>query len=365
MRLLIAGGGTGGHLYPGVAVSRELLRRHPQSEVLFVGSPKELDSDLVLKEGYAFQPVHQKPFPSSFFPFKGLEFTLNSITSLLKSIPQVKRFHPDIVLGMGGFSSVPTVLAARLLGVPSVLFEPNQFPGKANRFLAPFAKKIAVGFQLDKAFFKPEKVVQTGIPVRETIERESAGKTFSSNGAFTLLVMGGSRGAAALNKAVLEVFPKLKTLYPQLKIIHLTGKEAFEWVREGYSRCGDGKDVEIYPFKKEIHELFGRADAVLGRSGASSLAEFAVMGLPALLVPYPYSTQDHQVLNARHFEKAGAAKMVLEKDFTPDGLIACVKEWIELPEERKKMGAASKTLAFENASQHLLDLLETCAKKKN
>jgi len=357
MKLLIAGGGTGGHLFPGVAVSKLLLKRSPDSKILFVGSPKELDQDLILKENFDFQPISQKPYPPSFFSLKSLQFTVNSFISFLQAVPLVYRFQPDVVLGMGGYSSVPTVLAARLLRIPAVLFEPNLYPGKANLFLAPFVSKIALGFDQEKEFFKPSKVIRTGIPVREGII-EAVSKSNSKKDSLTLLVMGGSRGAKALNKIMVETYSLLKERFPQLKCVHLTGRDSYQAVKESYLKQNCGKEIEVYPFVKDMEQILSRTNVVLARAGASSLAEFAVLGIPAILVPYPHSAQDHQVCNARFFENRGAAKVILERELTPERWIESLSDCLENPEKLNQMGQAATQLGSKQAAESLLQLIE-------
>jgi len=262
MKLIIAGGGTGGHLFPGIAVSKKLLQRLPRSEVLFLGSPKELDQNLVHQEGFAFTPIFQKPYPRTFFSLKGIEFALNSSMSLVKALVHVRTFRPHVVLGMGGYSSVPCVLAARMLRIPSVIFEPNVFPGKGNRFLAHFVTKIALGFEDGHSFFKSVKVVQTGIPIRESI----SGKTFGSRSPqdpFTLLIMGGSRGARALNELLVAEYPKLKLKIPNLKLIHITGKDDFTKVQEAYQALNVQEDIEVHSFIHHMESVLSRADVVV------------------------------------------------------------------------------------------------------
>jgi len=358
MKLIIAGGGTGGHLFPGVAVSRILLRKSPQSRVLFIGSLKELDSDLMAQEKFNFASLGQRPFPPSFFSLKGAQFVLSSVMSLLKALPLVWRYNPDVVLGMGGFSSVPTVLAAWLLRIPSVCFEPNLYPGRANRFIAPFVSKVALGFKLDKTFFPPKKMVLTGIPVREGIgERVKASDIGES---FTLVVMGGSRGAKALNQMIVSAYPELKKKIPNLKLIHLTGKDSFNEIKGAYP---EGDFVEVAPFVREMDRVLNQAHLVVARSGASSLAEFARCGLPSILVPYPYSTHDHQQHNADFFKERGAAVVIREKELTPEKFLNQVLELVSNPDQLRLMQKASEKLAVKEATENLFKLLKLVSQK--
>lgn len=358
MNLIIAGGGTGGHLYPGIAVARDLLKQSPESKVLFIGSVKELDAKLIEDEGFVFAPVSQKPFPSKLFPFKGIQFIWSCFQSLFQALPLVRCFKPDAVLGMGGFSSVPTILAARLLGVSAILFEPNLYPGKANRFLAPFAKKIAVGFKFDKPFFSANKMVCVGIPVRESILALSQSRQpYSGEGAFNLLIMGGSRGARGINQAILSAYSLLKKEIPELKLVHVTGKDLFEAVQQEYKKNSVLDEIELYPFVSDIDRLMKKADLVIARSGASSLAEFAACGLPSILIPYPYSTQDHQIHNARFFEQHGAAKMILEKELTESILIQTIAALKSDLSQLNGMSRAARNLSVDQSSLSLLNLL--------
>jgi UDP-N-acetylglucosamine--N-acetylmuramyl-(pentapeptide) pyrophosphoryl-undecaprenol N-acetylglucosamine transferase len=320
---------------------------------MFVGSPKELDAELIRKERFLFETVSQKPFPSNFFSL--LPFAWHSLRSVGEAFPIVRSFSPDLILGMGGFSSVPVVLAGWLRRIPTVLFEPNLYPGKANRFLSWFATRIAVGFKPEKSFFSPKKMVCVGVPVRQAIASLSLRP--SMNGSFTLLVMGGSRGAQGLNQAFLNAYSLLKKEISELKLIHLTGKDLFEGVLREYRKKGVDKEVEVYPFVSDIARLMGASHLVVARSGASSLAEFAASGLPSILVPYPHSTQDHQIHNARYFERHGAAKMILEKDLSSDVLLKTILALKRAPAQLNKMSAAARQLAVHDAALNLLNLL--------
>ena len=362
MKLIIAGGGTGGHLYPGIAVAHELLKKSPGSKVLFVGSPKELDGELIGKEGFAFEAVSQKPFPSKLFSLP--QFGWHSLQSVRQALPVVRRFSPDLILGMGGFSSVPVVLAGWLCRVPSILFEPNLYPGKANRFLSGFAAAIAVGFKPEKSFFSPKKTVCVGVPVRQAIASLAQRGPKAPNGSFTLLVMGGSRGAEGINRAILNAYSLLKKEISELKLIHITGKDLFEGVLQAYQKKGIEKEVEVYPFVSDIDRLMGQAHLVVARSGASSLAEFAVSGLPSILVPYPHSTQDHQIHNARYFERGGAATMILEKDLSSDVFVNTVLKLKREPSQLNKMSEAARKLAVDQSTIKLLNLLTSFARSQ-
>ncbi len=360
MKLIIAGGGTGGHLYPGIAVAHELLKKSPGSKVLFVGSPKELDAELIRKEGFAFEAVSQKPFPTKVVSLP--QFGWHSLRSLRQALPVVRRFSPDVILGMGGFSSVPVVLAGWFCRVPSILFEPNLYPGKANRFLSLFAAQVAVGFKPENSFFSPKKTVCVGIPVRHAIASLAQMGPKSPNGSFTLLVMGGSRGAEGINRAILNAYSLLKKEISELKLIHITGKDLFEGVLQQYQKQGIEKEVEVYPFVSDMDRLMGRAHLVVARSGASSLAEFAASGLPSILIPYPFSTQDHQIHNARYFEKRGAAKMILEKDLSRDLFVDAILALKREPSQLNKMSEAARKLSVDHAALNLLNLLTPFAR---
>lgn len=364
MKLIIAGGGTGGHLYPGIAVVELLLEKEPDSEVLFVGSDKELDSQLIQKEGYSFKKVCQKPFPSNRSPLKYFSFFVSFMISFFQAFSHLLRFKPDAILGMGGFSSVPTVLAGKFLGIKSVLFEPNLYPGKANRFLALFCSKIAVGFMGKDPFYSKNKVICTGIPVRSEISAVGRKRTYADQPEkFTVLVMGGSRGAKGINQMLTDSYSDLKKKIPALELIHITGKDLFEEVKSQYTRLQVNGEVELYPFVQDIYKLFERAQLIVARSGASSLAEFAASALPAILIPYPFSTQDHQVWNARYFERSGAGKMILEKDLSKERFLSLIGECFENRERLQKMSQAALSLNKEDSAEKLLALLTEFKKR--
>lgn len=363
MKLLVAGGGTGGHLFPGLSAAKRLVEKFPGSQALFIGSRKSLDRELASRYGFSFQSVAQAPLPRRRFSPAMISFFWTFAVSFFKALKAVRRFRPDVALGLGGFSSVPPVLAAALCRVPVVLFEPNLVPGKANLFLSRFASAVAAGFETHAPLFPKNRVVVTGIPVREEIvsaakarQREAASPRADKKD-WTLLVMGGSAGAQALNTVVANAYPKMKERIPGLKLIHLTGRQDYEAVEKHY-RYGLGNgSVEVHPFLMEMEKAFARADAVVARGGASSLAEFAVCGLPSVLVPYPFSADDHQVKNAEFFEARAAAKMILQRELSPEKLASTLEEWARDAEKFEGMRAAARKLGRAEATERLVDLL--------
>ncbi len=354
MKVLIAGGGTGGHLYIGVALAQELLRRDPSHDFLFVGTRYGLESRIVPQEGFRLEFI-----TSAGLKGMGLRNRLRNATlipgSLLQSRRVVKKYGPGVVVGVGGYSSGPVVLAAWRLGVPTMIIEPNAYPGITNRWLSPFIGRAALALPDAGRYFGGKGIV-TGIPVRSEFYRV---EPKARGGTFTLLIYGGSQGSHALNTIVCDALAELKSAGGTLRLIHQTGEKEFEHVRLAYGRAGVEADVR--PFLPRIYEEFARANLILSRAGASTVAELAAAGKAAILVPFPGAADDHQTKNALALERNGAAKMIAERDWRPGRLLKEIRHFMERPEELERMERAARRMAKPEAAARIADMVTALA----
>ncbi len=357
MKFAIACGGTGGHLFPGLAVA-EVLRDKGHDVLLFV-SEKQVDARaLGAHPGLSSEKLPSIGLPALFSP-AFVSFLRRMVASLRKSGAAYRRERPDAVLGMGGFTSIAPLIVARWSGIPAFLHESNAIPGKANRLAARFCREVLLGFGVCAPFFHGRTRV-TGTPIRRDLaagapSREEARRVFGLDpGRTTLLVMGGSQGAAGINALMAQAAPHLAAA--GIQIIHLAGDRGVEAVQSAYDAAG--LRAKVLPFFDRMHEVYPAADLAVSRSGAASLGELSWFGLPSVLIPFPYAAEDHQRRNAEIFVRAGAARMVLEKDATGENLARQLLSLLESPETLATMAAASRDLAPRDAAQRVAAVLE-------
>ena len=351
---LIAAGGTGGHLYPGIAVADELKRRDASLRVVFAGTRRGLETRLVPRAGYELALLPVLPLNGV-----GLLRMLQGLAllpwSLLRAAALVLRLRPAAVLGVGGYASGPVALAAAWLGVPTVILEPNARPGFTNRALGPFVTRAACAYEDARRSFG-DKAVITGNPVRGGFAAVTAKP---HRPPFCLLAFGGSQGSRVLNRALLAALPHLPGA-ERLRIVHQTGEAMREEVAAGYAAAA--REAEVVAFLDDMPARFAAADLVLSRSGATSCAELTVAGKAALLVPFAAAADDHQRSNARALEAAGAARVIQEAQLTGESLAAELSELIESPQRIAALEQAARGLAKPDAARRVAVLLEdkTC-----
>ena len=355
LRVAIAGGGTGGHVYIGIAIARELQSSDPGHRVLFIGTRKGLESTLVPREGFELAFIESAGL-KGMSPAKLLRNALLVPGGILGARRLLARFRPDAAVGVGGYSSGPALLAAWTLGVPSMIVEPNAWPGLANRWLAPFARRAAVALPEAARRFG-RKAVVTGIPVRR--EFALIGPVAPEAGRLSLLVYGGSQGSHALNTIVCDALPDLKALCPRLRIVHQTGGREFAAVRAAYDR--NGLAAEVRDFLPAIYQELAGADLVLARSGAGTVAELSVAGRGSILVPFPHAADDHQTRNARALERAGAAKVISEGEWVQGRLAGELRRLMESPDDLRRMGEAARRVGKPDAAARITDLVSEIA----
>lgn len=350
----MAAGGTGGHLFPALAVADELRRRHPTAQIRFVGGRRGVEVRLVPSRGYALRTL-----PLSGLKGAGMRQRVLAAGAaglgVLRCATWNLRERPDLVIGAGGYASGPAVLAGRLQGIPTMILEQNHFPGATNRWLAPWVHAVCVPSEAARERLGGRGIV-TGNPVRE----EFRGIAAPPGGpVLSVLVFGGSRGARSINRAMVEALPALDTLDPPPRIVHQTGEDEVDTVAEAYVERyrGDG-DFEVRAFLDDMPERFAAADLVICRAGAMTLAELAAAGRPAILVPYPHAADDHQRLNAQAVEEAGAAVVVKDADLTGARLVELLTTLAADPERRRRMGLAAKGLARFDAAARIADVAD-------
>jgi UDP-N-acetylglucosamine--N-acetylmuramyl-(pentapeptide) pyrophosphoryl-undecaprenol N-acetylglucosamine transferase len=356
MNAVIACGGTGGHLFPGIAVA-EVLRERGHEVLLFV-SEKEIDSlALSTRSQFRFERLPTVGLPSIYSP-KIFGFGRRFIESLSRCRSIYQKFKPQIVLGMGGFTSTAPILAGRLRGISTLVHESNAIPGKANRLAAKMVRAVLLGFKEAAQFFPKTRTEVTGTPIRselKRLDRQSARQKLGLQpDVTTMLVMGGSQGASGINQAIIKSLPLLRDA--ALQVIHLSGTRDERQVAESYRR--ERVPAFVAAFHHHMEEAYSAADFAVARSGAASLAEIAAFELPTILIPFPYAADDHQTRNAEIFSRAGAAFILKESDLTPELFAQKVREMIAHPEQLRKMAERSSRLAPRDAANRVATTME-------
>ncbi len=360
--VLVASGGTGGHLFPAIALAHELVRRRPSTRIAFVGSGRTAARNAVTDAGFEWHAV-----PGRGMPRRGVlglvPFAWALLRGLVASRRLVRRLRPDVAVGFGNYGSVAPLIAAHRRRVPVVIHESNALPGKANRLLARMADAVAV--QFDEARDALSAVARcpveaVGMPVRDELlelpDTRDARRAYGlDEDAFTLLVMGGSQGARRLNEVVCQSLAQLERLSTRVQVIHLCGAHDEATVRAAYE--AHSLPHAVRAFEPDMASAYAAADCALCRAGAATVAELEVTGTPALLVPYPYATEAHQARNADVLERHGAARVVAQADLEPAMLVGYVTQMLDEP-TRRRMAHSARLLARLDAAQRLADLVE-------
>ena len=362
-RVLMAAGGTGGHIFPALAVAEELRTRWleraqpgaegPGGVIQFLGTGRGLESRLIPAAGFSLRIVDAAGLVGI-----GGRRKLRNLAVLPRTLFQTAKvlrdFKPEVVLGMGGYLAGPAMLEAALLDLPTLLIEPNAVPGFTNRVLAPLVRVAAVGFE-ETAQFYGSKARMTGHPVRRAFYEVPARERRAP---FTILILGGSQGSTAINQCVVG---SLQLFFGQpVGFIHQTGERDYNTVRQAYEKAGVA--AEIYPFIEDVPKAFARSDLIVSRSGASAVAELAAAGKASILVPFAAAAEHHQVENARVLERAGATRVLLQSELTPDRLAREVGELLDSPQRLTEMEHAVRRLARPEAAARIADLIEDLAR---
>ncbi|MCS6897824.1 MAG: undecaprenyldiphospho-muramoylpentapeptide beta-N-acetylglucosaminyltransferase [Nitrospira sp.] len=349
MTVMIAAGGTGGHLYPAVALAREFLRRDPATKILFVGTKRGLESKVLAHEGFELALITAKPVMGK-GPVAVLKGLLSLPIGLWQSLALLGGYGVDLVIGVGGYTSPAVLAAAALRGTPRVIVEPNAHPGMANRAVAPFAQRIFLAFESAAGRFDRKKVRVTGTPIRrEFLSPNNGHETVFPHSPPRLLIFGGSQGARAINSAVLEGLPLLVKRIPDVAITHQTGETDYRRVRDGYERSA--VRAEVVPFLYDMPTALRRADLVVARAGAMTIAELTACGKPAILIPLPTAIYDHQMKNARAMEEAGGAIVLPQAELTGLRLSESIVAVLSDRERLRTMAAKSRAMRRIDASE--------------
>jgi len=352
-RCLIAGGGTGGHLFPGIAIANELKRRFKKGEILFVAGLQRKESEILSHYGYKVISIDVEGLKGRGWK-KGFIVLAKLPKSLFQSASIIKAFSPDLVLGMGGYSAGPVCLAAKCAGVPTAIHEQNSYPGLTNRLLSRFVDRVFVSFEESMSYFKSKLPVLTGNPVRDEFFSDSD-KNHKDRDKFTVLVVGGSQGAMAINKAFTDALIYLNDKGREFDVIHQTGEKDYQRVIEDYRDKGlEGKPV---PFIKDMAMAYRFADIVVSRAGATTIFELAALGKPSILIPYPHAANQHQEINARSLVRAGGAEMINQSDLTGDGLAQTLMKYMDDRPILEKLGENAKKTGRCNAANVIADQL--------
>ena len=353
--MLIAGGGTGGHLYPGIALARELQRRDAAAEVSFVGTATGLEARVIPREGFPLDLIR-----SAGLKGKSIASRLRGLAllplSALDAWQVISTRRPAVVVGVGGYSSGPVLALAALRRYPTMVLEQNALPGITNRLLSPLVRAAAVNFEEALRFF-PRTGFVAGNPVRPEFFAPAVMEAHEQK--VRVLIFGGSQGAHAINLAVVAAAPQLAASGLELEITHQTGERDLSLVRDAYTRAG--LDARVEAFLYEMHHEMSRADMVVARAGATTLSELAAAGRPAVLVPLPTATDDHQRKNAEAFARAGGATVLDEKALTGESLAGAVLALARDAERRKAMGDRARMLARPDAAARIADRVQALA----
>jgi len=351
VRIIIAGGGTGGHLFPGIAVAEEFQKRDPQNRVIFIGTRRGIEHRLLGTLGYELRLIEVEGLKG-----RGLKALIKGAWAIPVSMMQSRRiladFRPDVVLGVGGYASGPAVMAAYLMGCPTAIAEQNALAGNTNRILGKFVDRIFLTYEQSKGRFPARKVSVTGNPVRAAFAASL--KESPKTRAFRqILIFGGSQGAAAINKTVVAMLPLLQKIKDRVRVVHQTGERDEETVRQAYAKAG--MEAEVRPFIVDMVSAYAASDLIICRAGATSLAEITVAGKASVLIPFPYAADDHQTENARAMVEAGAAAMIRESDLTAETLYSLVASLLGDDKKLRGMEEKSKTLGRPDAAASIVD----------
>lgn len=362
IRMLITGGGTGGHLFPAVAAAQALKKREPGSEVLFVGTRRKIDTTSLDQYGFESCSI-------SSYGLKG-----KNIVSLIKALAvlpvsffqalsHIRRFKPDVALGVGGYVTGPVMVAARFAGVATAIHEQNSIPGMANRKLGSLVDRVCVSLPGSEDYFPKNKVSVTGNPVRQNILELAGQDSLGIKGKPTLLVLGGSQGAHAVNKMITEAFIREGSqLKDGIKLIHQTGMVDYEWVEKTYKE--NGIEAEVAPFFQDMSAVYEKANFLVSRAGATTLTELAVLGKPAILIPYPYAADNHQEKNGDYYVQGGGAVQFREDTLSVEKLAGVVTELADDTNRLEEMSRRMKDLGRPDAAEQLVDVCLGIAKGK-
>jgi UDP-N-acetylglucosamine--N-acetylmuramyl-(pentapeptide) pyrophosphoryl-undecaprenol N-acetylglucosamine transferase len=359
IRLLIAAGGTGGHVYPGVAIAEEWRRRHPDSEVVFVGTGRGLEAKVIPQAGFPLRTIGVRGFPRR-SPIGMVRAAWALLRSLVQASRLIRDVKPQLVVGTGGYVSGPVVFLARLAGIPVVIQEQNAVPGSTNRWLNLVADQVHISFIESRNYFRRRNNLKlSGNPIRRSLVQQDRDSAYSALGLDpsrrTLFIFGGSRGARSINEAVAGALPLLRGVR-DLQVLWQTGHDDRAEMLERVK--GVPFPVRVVAYLDAIEKAYAVADLVICRAGAMTIAEITACGVPAILVPYPHATHDHQAHNARSLAERGAAEMIADKDLSPEELRQRIETLFRDEPRRRALGRRARAFAKTDAAQRIVRSLE-------
>jgi UDP-N-acetylglucosamine--N-acetylmuramyl-(pentapeptide) pyrophosphoryl-undecaprenol N-acetylglucosamine transferase len=354
--LMIAGGGTGGHIYPAIAIAQEFRARSASRRVVFVGTEKGLETKIVPKAGYPLELISVGGLKG-----KGPVELIRNVARLplgfVQAFQLIGKHRPQVVLGVGGYSSGPVLAAAKLRGVPTIIHEANAFPGLTNRWLAKIVKAVAVAFEDASPRLGRRDAVVTGNPIRREFFDAGKRELATPVDRKRLLIFGGSQGSRVINDAMSGALLFLAKLKDRVDVVHQTGPGELAKVQEAY-RTSAFANARVVPYLDPMVDEIAAADLVVSRAGAMTIGELSAVGRAAILIPFAAATNNHQELNARVVERAGGAVVITESELSPERLALTITEIINDPARTARMGSASRALATPDATRNIVDLLE-------
>ncbi len=359
MKVLIAAGGTGGHIYPGLAIAEKIKTENPGAEIIFIGSLVGMEKNIIPQYGYPIEYIRVRGFErkaslETLAAIKGIFDGLNDAKKI------IRKHQPDLVIGTGGFTAGPLLLIANRRKIKTMIHEQNAYPGKTNLILGNRVDRIAISFKEAEQYFPRERTFLAGNPVRSEyhqLDRSELRKNLNlSDTQKMILIMGGSQGAGSINHCALSLIASYKDRDDRL-IYHLTGKDQYESIKKEVENLGLSPSGHVFveAFSNEVHRLLGAADLVISRSGAMSVAEIEAVGVPSILVPYPRAAGNHQEFNARVITDPGGGVLIKDQELTAALLIQTVESLLEDDKKRLKMSQITKELSIANAGDRIYD----------
>ncbi|MFB4158611.1 undecaprenyldiphospho-muramoylpentapeptide beta-N-acetylglucosaminyltransferase [Geomicrobium sp. JSM 1781026] len=358
MKVLLTGGGTGGHIYPALALVHTIQKQNPDAQFLYVGTENGLESTIVPKQNIPFQTIEISGFKRK-LSFENVKTVQRFLRGTKKAKSIIKQFQPDVAIGTGGYVAGPVMYAASKAGVPTIIHEQNSIPGLTNKFLSRYADRVAISFHEAKQYFKEEKVVFTGNPrateALEAPELDIHNEFGMDRRLPIVLVVGGSRGARPIHEAFLDALPKMTDKTCQF--LYVTGDVHYDKVKETLNETKNAQHVVIRPFLHNMPSVLKRVDAIISRAGATTLAEITAMGIPSILIPSPYVTNNHQEHNARSLERVGAAIVRKESEWTAEQMEADLA-YLFQDQNQLQMSDNAKKAAVPDAGERMYALVQ-------
>jgi len=350
-KIIITGGVTGGHLFPAIAIAEELIKREPKTEILFVSIGNDLEKKILSEKGFKLKSIKTPKLKGTTI-FNKIKALIKLPAGVFKALIIVKKFSPNLIIGVGSYSSAPILIAGRLFGIKSAICEQNIIPGITNRYLSKIANRIYIAFKDSEKYFNNKKTLHTGNPLRkEIIKAEKTGK-ISDNKNFTVLVIGGSQGAAAINKAVTDSLNHIENKQ-KITFIHQSGSNDLEKVKKEYLNSKITNTV--YAFIDDMASVYQKADIIIARAGATTISEITALGKAAIYIPFPYAADGHQELNAKILEKAGACEIIYEENLDGKKIAEKLKYYGVNTNKLKEMGKKAKKFGKINAAEIITD----------